>query len=184
MSASRDYIHPKARAALDKAIAAANLAPVIVQTQGNAPQSAGTHGSAGTYTENGVHHSYSPCIDFSVQQSATRLSDKAKVAMNEMRIRWFLEHLAEQGICAFYRLPSQGFDAAHIHAITAMVAMPPLCQNQVIDFVSGRNGLKGHATEQFWHASEAYDGHIATLFAIANPAAAGRLPSRYRGSRV
>lgn len=184
MSAHPKYIHPVAQTALERACQNANLRPVIVQTQGDAKQSAGTHGSAGTYSLNGKRQSYSACIDFSVNQPATRLSDGKKVVMDRARIKWFLYCLAKAGFTAWYRTTKQGFSGAHIHAVCAMVPISGLPEAQVLDFLDNRTGLKGGAKEEFWTANNDVDSYIATHFAKANPEAAHRLPAHLRGTLV
>jgi hypothetical protein len=182
MSASTKFIHPTALKALNTAFKKANLKPVIVQTQGDAPESAGTHGSAGHYIDaGGKRQSYSACIDISVNQAATRLSDKKKVVMDKARVRWLLYCLAKEGFAGFYRTEAQGFTSHHVHIICAMVPVDGLPESQVIDFLNDRNGLKGHGQETFWTADDDVDQYIATKFALANPEAAKRLPSKYRG---
>lgn len=180
MASSSKFIHPVAFKALLDAEKAANLSPVIVQTQGDAKESAGTHGSCGHYPLNGKQQSYSACIDFSVHQPATRLSDGAKIQMDIDHIRWFLRNLAEAGFCAWYRTEAQGFSGAHIHCVCAMVPINGLPEAQVIDFLNDRTGLKGHAKETFYTAPDVTDAHIAKLFAAANPEAALRLPGKFR----
>lgn len=147
------------------------MKPICVQTEGGVAASAGTHLEAGTYPDaNGNEQSYSACIDFSVNQLATRLCDGAQVPMNAARIYWMLEHFAEFGFCAWYRTPDEGFSASHIHIVCAMVPIKlPIVQHQVLDFVTGRNGLKSHATEAFYTPSSDYDSAIAQAFIDANP---------------
>lgn len=186
MSTSTRFIHPTALKALEQVYAHANLKPVLVQSQGAASQSAGTHSSAGKYKDSdGNWQSYSVCLDFSVRQSALRLTDKKKIAMDEAHIKWFLEIASEFGLGGWYRTPSQGFDAAHLHLICLMVPFKhpdpvarEICIHQAVDVVTDKTGLKGHKNETFWHASSANDARNAKQFVKANPDARVLVPAR------
>ena len=182
MSSELKFIHPDALTALHNVYVHANLKPVIVQTQGGVEASAGTHLSEGTYVDaNGHEQSYSACIDFSVRQMATRLSDGAKIQMDRRHIEWFLEHCSEFALAGFYRTKDEGFDAEHMHVVCAMVPIErEIVIHQVLDFVDGKSGLKHHLKERYWTASDANDDIVARAFARANPIAAKRLPARFR----
>ena len=181
MSNSIFYVHPDAREALNAAFKAANMTPVLVQTQGNATASAGTHNAAGKYKQaDGTWHDYSACIDISINQNATRHSDGASIKMTPARIKWLLFCLSEQGIVAWYRVPSQGF-TPHIHCVCSMVKMPEICARQVVDFLSDKTGLKSHGKEKFWVADDDADAHIAKLFMAANPDFKRLVPQRLKG---
>lgn len=169
MSDSLTYMHPAARAAFDAACKAANLRPVVVQTEGAATQSAGTHAADGKYQlSGGEWHEYTAAVDLSVNQHAHRLSDGADIAMDRPHIHWMLQNLAEAGFVAWYRTPAEGFDASHIHAVFAGVKMKAILQGQVRDFLNDRTGLKGHATETFYTAPPATDAKIRAMFLAAN----------------
>jgi hypothetical protein len=170
MSAKSNYIHPAALAALTAAERAANLQPVITQTQGDAPDSKGFHAADGRYqTAGGNWHDYCAAIDFSVRQKALLLSESKPVEMNDVRIRWFLYNLAKHGFVAWYRRPSQGFEGPHIHAIYCGVKMKPALQGQVLDFLDDKDGLRGHREEEFWTAPSAMDAKLRAIFLEANP---------------
>lgn len=181
MSASLKYLHPKARKAWSKTVKDSGLSPVVVQTLGGAPASKGTHDAAGKYkTLLGAWVPYSVCIDVSVNQTALHLKTKKLIKMGEAQIKWFLFHAAMNGIPGWLRTTAQGFDP-HIHLVCAMLPLSGIPESQVIDFLFDRRGLKHDGPETFWTASDDVDQHIATLFALANPEAAKRLPAKYRG---
>lgn len=182
MSSSLTFVHPDARVALHNAFVAANIRPIIVQTEGGVLASAGTHLEAGKYLDDdGKWQSYSACIDLSVNQLATRISDGKSIEMNVQRINWLLEHLSEFGFAGFHRTTDEGFSAPHMHIICAMVKINlEVVVKQVIDFVNGRSGLKSHGPERYWTASDSNDAIVAHAFAKANPTQAYRLPSKYR----
>lgn len=165
MSRDLKHIHPRAMAALEKAQRSANMKAVIVQTLGNAKDSAGFHAADGTYkAADGSAVKYCAAVDFSVRQKGTKLSDGSKVPMDEAHIQWFLSHLANNGWVGWYRRPSQGFHDPHIHCVYAGVPMKAQLQAQVRDFVNDRTGLVGHATETFFTAPPIVDAAIRALF--------------------
>jgi len=169
MSASTRFMHPLARIAFNRACEQAGLKPVIVQTMGTATASAGTHEIDGSYiAADGNKQSYCAAVDVSVNQKAVFLKTGAKVPMTDERIKWFLWKLAENGFVAWYRRKSQGFEAAHIHAIFVGVAMKPVLDAQVRDFLAGRDGLRGHRKEEFWTAPAALDAELKKLFEAHN----------------
>lgn len=169
MSNSRDFMHPAARAAFDAACKAADIRPVIVQTEGSAAASAGTHASDGKYPRpDGTWHSYSAALDLSVKQNAKRVSTGEPLALNEERIKWLLYNLALHGFAGWYRRPSQGFDAVHLHVIFCGVKMKPALQRQVRDFLADRTGLASHGVETFWTAPPEVDAKLRAIFEEAN----------------
>jgi len=169
MGNSRDFMHPAARAAFDAACKTSDLKLVIVQTEGSAPASAGTHGSDGKYQQpDGTWHSYSAALDLSVKQGATKISTGEHLALTEERIKWALYNLALHGFAGWYRRPSQGFDAVHLHVVFAGVKMKPMLQKQVRDFLADRTGLASHGHESFWTAPPEVDAKIRVLFDEAN----------------
>lgn len=164
-------VHPDAREALHNLYVAANLKPVLVQSEGGVAASAGTHLAAGTYVDADGHtQTYSACLDFSVNQPAIRLSDGKHIEMDELHINWFLEKASEFNFAGFHRTTSEGFPSPHLHLVCAMVEIKlPIVQHQVVDFCTGRSGLKGHAKERYFTASNANDKRIAAAFLKANP---------------
>jgi len=171
MSADLIHVHPDARQALHNTFVAANLRLIVVQTLGFATQSAGTHGPEGTYTDaDGNEQQYTSCIDLSVNQPATRLSDGAQITMDEEHINWFLEKASENNLGGFHRVPSEGFTSSHIHLVCMQIETTnPVVQHQAVDLCTGHNGLKGHAAETYFTASDANDAQMAQAFIDANP---------------
>lgn len=176
MSSSTLYLHPNTQADLHNTIVAAGLRPVVVQTLGSAPESANTHGRIGTYKKMGVPIPYSGCIDFSVNQDATLINpvtfkDLGKAEMNETRIKWWLFKCGENHIAAFYRRVNQGFTARHIHGISVSVPLPPILIRQVVDWLTGRDGLKSHRREEYWMPPESTEAKLKERFLLFNPVA-------------
>jgi len=97
MSNNLKFVHPKAQKALKLAFKESNLKLVVVQTMslgGNdaVKASAGTHNQAGTYRNLfGINIPYSSCIDLSVNQEATRISDGKAIKLDETHIKWVSE---------------------------------------------------------------------------------------------
>lgn len=179
MSSDLAYLHPNARIDLHNAIVAAGIRPVVVQTLGSAPESAGTHGKSGTYTAtNGKPHSYSGAIDWSVIQDATRIDPVTykgigKVKMGDDQIKWWLWKAGEHNIAAFYRRPSQGFTAQHIHGITCSCHLLTTLQRQVVDWLTGKDGLRRHRDETYWLPPESTEAKLKETFLHYNPECAG-----------
>lgn len=106
----------------------------VVQTVGFAKASAGFHAPDGVL--NGEE--YCAAVDLSVR------------GLTHTQIATWLEELCRAGFCGWFRdWPGN----KHIHANYAGVPMKPQLRAQCRDFFAGRNGLAGHADEEFWTAS-------------------------------
>lgn len=130
----------------------------VVQTIGNAVQSAGTHAQDG---EDQFGHDYCAAVDISVRHD-----------LDEQQIETLLEKLWDNGFAAYYRHTGSFANNHHIHAVYAGVYMKEMLRSQVHDFLHHRNGLVGHDAEQFVadHLTDEQEQHIRTLFLAHNPA--------------
>lgn len=137
----------------------------VVQTIGNAPASAGYHAQDGTVTSNGTKIPYCAAADFSVR------------GLTAAQIKKWLQELARQGWCGWYRFEGSFKNNRHVHAVFVGVHMKPQLVAQVIDFLNDRNGLVGHAHETFYTAPTELDRPLAHAFVRANPSAKKRVPS-------
>lgn len=137
----------------------------IVQTEGDAPASAGTHGPDGT--EHGI--SYSCAIDLSVKHP-TRLT--------VTEIDTVLTTMATHGFVGWYRntghdgWPASDGEHMHFVFVDPPTPMKIALQEQVHDWCHNpiRTGLVGHTDYQFWQPSPALVQSIRTLFLAHNPA--------------
>jgi hypothetical protein len=164
MSADRKYMHPDADKALHNAQVDANMQIVVVQTLGTADASAGTHERDGYYVDSkGKKVPYSAALDISVNQGFTRITDKKRMPMGELHIKWLLRNLALHGFVCWYRRPEQGFDY-HIHAVYVGCPMKDILKRQVEDFLEGKDGLRSHRKEQFWTAPAEMDAQLKALY--------------------
>lgn len=105
----------------------------IMQTIGNAAASAGTHTQDGTDLYGNAY------------AAATDVSVRHPVRLSASGIKALLENLARHGFAAFYRNPGSDHwpagQAEHIHAIYVGLRMKGMVQDQVHDWLNGRNGL-------------------------------------------
>lgn len=149
-------------AASDALRAAGVTVDKISQTMGSATASAGTHEKDGV---NADGTPYSAAVD---------LRSKS---MSEPEIKSLLGKLADVGFVSWYRKPgADGWpstEVPHIHAVYCGVAMKPALQNQVHDWLDGKNGLASHANYKFWKPTELREQQIRWLFLNHNPAVAG-----------
>lgn len=125
------------------------------QTVGNASASAGTH-----LAESGQN--YSAATDLSTQ------------GLSDGQVRDLIAKLDSVGFAAFYRDPgTDGWpsgDARHIHVVYLGVAMKPILQRQVKDYVNGRDGLGCHCHAYTFYQPPAEVKNMATaLFLKFNP---------------
>jgi len=134
----------------------------VMQTIGNAPASGGTHLRDGDDSEG---NPYCAATDISVRHP-TRLT--------QAQIRNLLDTLARHGFAAYYREPGHDHwprgDVEHIHAIFAGLPMKRSLQEQIHDWLHGKNGLASHASYLFWQPSGTDEDIIRNSFLDVNPA--------------
>lgn len=106
----------------------------VVQTVGDAPASKGFHASDGELDG----ESYCAAADLSVR------------GLTRTQIATWLEELCRAGFAGWFR---DWPDNRHIHCNYCGVPMKLALRKQCRDFFAGRNGLSGHAREEFWTAS-------------------------------
>jgi hypothetical protein len=114
----------------------------VVQSVGDAPQSAGYHAQDGTFAnERGISEPYCAAFDMSLKHPHHYTGEQVG--------RILLRMLAK-GIVPFWRQPSQGFSGPHIHAIDCHLRMKDQLQRQVREFLDGGDGLVGDNVDSFW----------------------------------
>lgn len=128
----------------------------VVQTIGDAAASAGYHARDGT-------------IDGHEYCAATDLSSSG---MSNSEIRALLARLADGGFAGFYRWPGHdgwpSSESPHLHVIYAGVPMKWQLDEQVVDWLNGRNGLSSHTSYTFWQPTDAQRAHVRALFEGSN----------------
>jgi hypothetical protein len=130
----------------------------VVQTVGDAPASKGFHAADGEV----AGEKYSAAVDLSVRN------------LTRTEIATWLEELCRAGFCGWFRdWPGNRY----IHANYAGLPMKPELRAQCRDFFAGRNGLAGHAHEEFWTASPELRRIPRTLFNQANGKVGGTVAS-------
>jgi hypothetical protein len=90
--------------------------------------------------------------------------------LTQAQIKSLLAELANRGFAAWYRNP--GHDGwtgpPHIHAVWAGCRLKPVLQDQVEEWLDGRNGLFSNERYQFWQASAEMKENVHKLFRAAN----------------
>jgi hypothetical protein len=146
-------LHPVAS---DRLRCAGITAARISQTIGNYSASAGTHLQDGTASG----HPYSAATDLSV------------AGLTDSQVKTLLTKLDQLGFAAFFRRP--GHDgwpsnlARHCHIIFAGAKMKSILQDQVHDFLAGKNGLVGHASYTFYQPPASVKAYLKYIFNAAN----------------
>lgn len=128
----------------------------VIQTIGNAVESAGTHQVDGMDKEG---NPYSAAVDLSVRWDLT------SAQKNTLQ-----QALWTAGFCAYHRQEPQ-FSAEHLHCVYVGVPMKLPLRHQVHDFLAHKSGLVSEHTDAFVAANltDAQAQHICTLFLSCNP---------------
>lgn len=122
----------------------------ITQTLGNAAASAGAHKKDGE-------------IDGKPYCAATDISIRG---LERSQIKTLLNELAKQGFAGWFR----DWDGnEHCHVIYCGLPMKPMLDAQIHDWLSGKDGLSGHAKSEFVVATEWAKQHVRTMFQHSNP---------------
>jgi hypothetical protein len=143
-------LHPDAYLALQ------SLAVVHRITQGinHSPEKGNVHDTDGS--ANGK--AYTGAVDVSVR------------CLTEVQIKSLLARLASAGFAAWYRKAGQDGWAGppHIHAVWAGCRLKPVLQQQVENWLVGKNGLSSNQPYQFWQASAEMKEKVSTLYRTFN----------------
>lgn len=131
--------------------------PVIVQTIGTAPASAGYHAKDGKVWVKDHWEDYCAALDVRSRDFPSPLSIKA-----------FLACAARHYIIGWYRYTGAFANNRHLHLIDVRLKMKPQLAAQVRDYLHGRTGLVGHVTERFYTAPKAADDLIRAAFLVHN----------------
>jgi hypothetical protein len=140
----------------------------ITQGYGNASASAGYHLAEGRTAPAPAGHPYSSCVDL------------------DYDLAWqpgFLGRLSMAGIAGFVRDTGSFTDNHHIHAVhpglldeDGEVAILSGPRTQLIDYIHGRDGLKGHqALQGRWKPVQAQKDAIAAVYNAWAPHVATRV---------
>ena len=130
------------------------LAHRVTQGINHSPARANVHDTDGTF--NGKP--YTGAVDISVR------------CLTEAQIKSLLASLANSGFAAWYRKAGQdGWTGPpHIHAVWAGCRLKSILQEQVEDWIDGRNGLSSNDLYQFWQAPQETKEKLRMLYHASN----------------
>jgi hypothetical protein len=138
----------------------------VMQTIGGAKASAGTHFEDGQFFEGGKWKPYTAAVDL-------RTTD-----LSLPQIQHLVEALARNHFAAWHRHAGSFKENQHIHAVFAGVKMKPMLQDQMFDWLSDKNGLRGHENNLEYDLPLEIARSTHQMFRAANPFISGALVTK------